>query len=191
MQEIEGRIYMRLREITGALIIIFLFLGLLSVELVQNGVALEDREELSISYSYNLTKRETRGTITASSYNIPVILRNSGTKISTNTTVTLTDEEMIDPSTHTPIPLYKENIFVEPGENVTILFSWNTTWNKNQNITISYFPTNQNVLRTDYNSGTQTFLLNIVGQKKSTPGFTIPLLFAAFLIIILIRRYRR
>ncbi|MFH1101354.1 MAG: hypothetical protein V1726_04890 [Methanobacteriota archaeon] len=160
--------------------------GLTLSGLIQNSIAQNERENVSIvDCSYNLTRRETRGRVMESWYNISVTFQNTGNKTSELTRIDLYEEV-------SPIPLKK---FIQIGENetLTIIYEWPTALFRNQNMTISFYPNSSAIQPNQYNSGEYEFLLQVVDEttSSSTPGFTFLFLPIALVVLLFLRRYRR
>lgn len=117
-------------------------------------------------------------------YEINVTLVNSGFSGSDELTVNLTDEEHFSLS---------KKIILNPGETKVVSFTWSTLLIKNQQIIISFYPSNPDIDWNQYNSGSKAFTLYITDEKDikatSTPGFEIVLvIIAVFIIIFLLEK---
>ena len=110
-------------------------------------------------------------------YEINVTLVNRGLEISDELTVNLTDEENFT--------LSKKTKFY-PSEIKVVSFTWSTLLIKNQQIIVSFYPSNQDIIWNQYNSGSKAFTLYMTNendiQAASTPGFELVLVITSILI---------
>ena len=117
--------------------------------------------------------------IIGKTYEINVTLVNSGLETTDEITVNLTDEEHFSLS---------RKIFLNPNETEIVSFNWSTLLIKDQQIKISYYPTNPDTNWNQYNSGSKIFTVLITDEKDtkatSTPGFEMVLVITSMLIII-------
>lgn len=153
-----------------------------SILFVENAGARENGSDLDIvgEPEYELINKITRdGNVIGWSYKINVKIKNNGDRQSEETVVRLTDEDDVSLS---------KTLKIDAGETENILFNWSAISNKDQNIEISFFPSNKDKAHTNYNSGSTTFTI-IIGDSDgvagtSTPGFELILTVLAVIIVI-------
>ena len=114
-------------------------------------------------------------------FEINVTIVNSGLGVSDELIVNLTDEEHFSLS---------REIILNPGETKVVSFTWSTLLIKNQQILVSFYPSNPDIDWNQYNSGSKSFILYISNEKDinttNTPGFEIVFVIIAMLIFILL-----
>jgi hypothetical protein len=130
--------------------------------------------------SYQLTNSIIKNNILiGQTYQINVTLYNSGYTRSIEFIVNLTDKDSS----------LKKNISLGPGETKVVSFTWSTVKIKDQRLIIYFFPSDLDVIRTRYNSGSKSLTIKIENDKElpatSTPGFEIILVITAIFIGIL------
>jgi len=112
-------------------------------------------------------------------YQINVTLYNNGYIKSKEFTVNLKDEDRS----------LNKNISLEPGKSKIVTFTWSTVKIKNQRLIIYFYPSDLDVIKTKYNSGSKSFTIKIKNDKElpaaSTPGFEIIIVLTAIFIAIL------
>jgi len=146
--------------------------------LINNAYATQTQISIKSEPSYKLIKNIIKNNVSISKiYEINVTLVNSGLGISDELTVNLTDEENFTLS---------KKIILNPDETKVVSFTWSTLLIKNQQIIISFYPSNQNIIWNQYNSGSQAFTLFMTDendiQATSTPGFELVLVITSILI---------
>ena len=157
-----------------------IFSAILFLSLTVNCFAEEDTYNISIKDepTYKLTNTILRdGRILGKSYKIDVVFTNSGAFKSDEIEVNLTDQEGFTLSQRT---------FFNPGETKTITFNWSTINIKNQELQINFYPSNQDIIRNNLNSGRKSLTIKVDVSSvpgASTPGFEIVLLIAAILCV--------
>jgi hypothetical protein len=128
--------------------------------------------------TYQLTKTfEKNGKILGKSFKIDIILCNAGNSKSDEIEINLTDQEGI---------LLSQRTFLEAGETKTITFNWSTINIINQNLRVSYYPSDLDTIWNKFNSGHKTFKIKVVDDSMtgtSTPGFEIILMLIAICCI--------
>lgn len=149
-----------------------------SLVFINNAYAVQTQISIKSEPSYKLIKDIIKNNISIGKiYEINVTLVNSGLGISDELTVNLTDEENFTLS---------KKIIINPGETKIISFTWSTLLIKNQQIIISFYPSDQDIIWNQYNSGSQAFTIYMTDennvQATSTPGFEIVLVIASILI---------
>jgi len=170
-------VFIKLKVLKKTIALIFL----LCVFLLSFTFIVQAQAELSIkgTPTYELTKQETVGNTLISRYNIYIIIENTGTSRSENTTINLTNTE--------GYPL-KEIFELQPGEEKNITFEYPTILETSQDLRIFYFPTHlEEDQWNELNSGSTTITLNAAndGTNGSSPGFEIIILFTAIMLITL------
>jgi len=164
-----------------ALIIYTLFLLLvLFLPLSENCNAEEGNAIISIlgEPTYKLNNTIVRdGRILGKTFQIDIVLVNTGNLKSDEIEINLTDEEGFSLSRRT---------YFEPGETKTISFTWSTINIRNQNLIVNYYPSDLDTLWNKYNSGSKTFTIKVVDSSvpgASTPGFEIIFLITALIVL--------
>jgi len=118
-------------------------------------------------------------------YQINVTLYNRGYSRSVEFIVNFTDEDSS----------LKKNISLEPGETKVVSFTWSTVKIKNQRLIIFYYPSDLDVVRTKYNSGSKSLTINIKDNTQlpatNTPGFEIILVLIAICIGVVRRKINK
>ncbi len=170
------------------LLIVFCFLALIfSLIVNEKCIAQGNRAEVSFvgSPTYRLTNKVDKNGIQGWTYEINVTLQNTGDKKSDELLINLSSEE---DSLH-------KTIILEPGNTTTVSFIWSTISDKDQEFNIRFYPTNIELPRTSYNSGSTSFTLVIEDvdkvPSKSTPGFGIILVFISLIISMIYLKKRR
>jgi len=130
--------------------------------------------------TYQLTNSIVKNNrIIGQTYQINVTLYNRGYTRSVEFIVNISDEDIS----------LKKNISLESGETKIVSFTWSTIKIKNQRLSISFYPSDIDVSRTKYNSGSKSFIIKIGNGKElpatSTPGFEIILIFTVIFMGIL------
>lgn len=125
--------------------------------------------------------------IIGKTFQINVTLHNSGDLRSDGITVNLTDQE--------GFTLRRDVLYIDPGKTEIASFIWSTTNIRNQQIIVSFYPTNLKTAWDDYNSGSTTLTIKIADEggvpATSTPGFEILVfLFAVATLMFFIRKNR-
>ena len=112
-------------------------------------------------------------------YEINVTIINNGLDVSDDLIVNLTDEEHFSLS---------RNIILNSSETKIVSFTWSTLLIKNQQILVSFYPSNPDIIWNQYNSGSKAFTIYISNDKDlkatDTPGFEIIYVITAMLIFI-------
>ncbi len=117
-------------------------------------------------------------------YEINITFINNGFNSSEELIVNFTDEEHFSLS---------KKIILNPSETKVVSFTWSTLLIKNQQIIVSFYPSNLDIDWNQYNSGSKAFTLYIKDDKDNTtntPGFEIILLIIAVLIFIFLLKKR-
>jgi len=163
-----------------------IFSAMLFYSLTINCYAEDDTYNISIKDepTYKLTNTILRdGRVLGKSYQIYVVITNSGAFKSDEIEVNLTDQEGYTLSQRT---------FFNPGETKTITFNWSTINIKNQELQINFYPSDLDIARNNLNSGKKSLTIKIEEGSvpgASTPGFEIGLLIAAILgVVFFIKR---
>ncbi len=130
-----------------------------------------------VDISYDLTKREQRGRIMESWYDVIIVVKNDGDQGSVPIIFLLIENED---------NILRNTSSFAAGETKTIVFEWATALFIDQNLTLNYYPYDEeDIARDSYNSGSQVFTVKVVDEKQTqTPGFT--LLFAVFAILFVV-----
>ena len=118
------------------LLTLFIFIGLLLGLLTENCCAELQHEDISIlgNPTYKLTNKVIKNNqVLGRTYLVNVTLYNAGNLRSKELTVNLTDEEGYSLSDYT---------YLDPGETKIISFYWSTMLNRDQQISINFFPSN-------------------------------------------------
>jgi hypothetical protein len=136
--------------------------------------------------SYQLKKSIIKNNkLIGQTYQINVTLYNSGYSRSVEFIVNLTDED----------GSLKKNISLEPGETKVVSFTWSTIKIKKQRLIINFYPSDLDVIRTKYNSGSKSLTINIKDNAQlpatSTPGFEIILVLIAICIVIVRKNFNK
>ena len=159
-----------------------IFSAILFFSLTVNCIAEDGSYDLSIKGepTYKLTNTIVKnGRVFGKSYQIDIVITNSGASKSDEIEVNLTDQEHYTLTQRT---------YFNAGETKTITFNWSTINIKNQELKINFYPSNQDTPRNDYNSGRKSLTLKVDDGSipgVSTPGFEIILLIAAILFVTL------
>jgi hypothetical protein len=100
--------------------------------------------------------------------------------------VNITDEEGFSLEKHS---------FFSPGESKIISFTWSTLLNRDQKITVNFFPSDLDTVWTQYNSGSKTFTIKIDDEDglpaTSTPGFEFVIVILAVIMYVFLDRKKR
>ena len=166
------------------IIIAFVFISLFSGLLIENCCAEEQRAEISIvgEPTYTLTSRVIKNNrVLGRTFLVGVTIHNAGNIKSEELVVNLSDEEGFSLANYT---------YLDPGETKTISFTWSTMINRDQRITISYFPANLDTPWNKYNSGSKTLTIKIGDEDglsaTSTPGFEFMLVIMAVIVFTIL-----
>jgi hypothetical protein len=127
---------------------------------------------------------EKNGRILGKSFQIDVIIGNSGNSKSDEIEINLTDQEGF---------ILSQRTFFKAGESKTITFNWSTMNIRNQELYIRFYPSKVDTIRNKFNSGQKTFTIKVVDKGMSgtsTPGFEIFLLLSAIICFTYILRKR-
>jgi hypothetical protein len=163
---------------------IFLFLNLI---VNVNCIAQKNRAEVSFlgEPTYELVNKLEKNTIIAWTYNIEVILQNTGDKKSDELFVNLSIKG----------DSLKQRVIIEPGNTSTASFTWPFFSDKDQKFNVNFYPVDMGTPRNVYNSGKTSFTLIIEEadglSSTSTPGFEIILLISSFVIISILLRKKQ
>lgn len=161
------------------------FLGILFLSLSDNCNAEEDSAFISIlgEPTYKLNNTIVRdGKTLGKTFQIDVVMGNTGDSISDEIEVNITDEEGFSLSRRT---------FFEPGETKTISFTWSTINIRNQKLRVFYYPSDLDTTWNKYNSGSKIFTIKVDDVSvpgASTPGFEIIFLLTAVIGITYIMK---
>lgn len=162
------------------LLFIIIFFGISFSSLLEICSAEESDVNISIldepTYKLNNTIIK-NGKILGKTYQINIILGNTGSIKSDEIEVNLTDEEGFTLTQRT---------YFEPGETKTIYFTWSTIKIKNQNLKVYFYPFDTDTLWTKYNSGNKKFTIKVVDDGMTgttTPGFEMILLIMTIISI--------
>ena len=165
---------------------IFLFIGLFSEIIIERSSAEEQRAEILIlgEPTYTLTNKVIKNNrVIGRTYIIDVTFYNSGDARSEELVVNLTDEEGFS---------LENIIFLNPGETKIISFTWSTIINRDQRVTVNFFPLNLDVDRTQYNSGSKVFTIKIGDGSNlpatSTPGFELIVMIIAIIVFMFFQK---
>ena len=163
-------------------------LYLLTCSFFVTTVSAVERHGANVSFAkeptYELVNRLTKNNkVIGWVFHINVYLQNTGDRRSEELIVNLSDEEGFS---------LMKTIYLDPGENKTVTFTWSTISSKDQQLTIKYFPADLDTIWNKYNSGTTTLKV-IVEDKDSVPatgipGFEIPLLMLTLIFIVLYQK---
>jgi len=166
------------------LLISFLFFGVFSNILIDICSAEDKNYNISIiDVSYEFVKTVGSGTQIFEYFNINVILRNFGSAGSEDITIELVDEDNL-------IPLTKTYEFAA-GESKTFIYDdYVISGTGDHPITINFYPTNNSVEKTQYNSGSRALVVNkeVSSGENSTPSFEFITLLVAIAAILLFRK---
>lgn len=167
--------------------IVFLFIGLFLGLLIENCYAEEQRAEISIigEPTYTLTNRVIKDNkVLGRTFLVDVTIHNAGNLRSEELVVNLSDEEGFSLANYT---------YLDPGETKIISFTWSTMINRDQKITINYFPLDLDADWNQYNSGSKTVMIKIEDglPATSTPGFEIISVIMAIIILAFLWKKKR
>jgi hypothetical protein len=164
-------------------LILFLFLG------IANHICISEEQQAEIIFvgepTYTLKNElKNNNVIVGRSYVINIVLQNIGNNKSEKLVVKISDEEGFSLTNHTQ--LY-------PGVTKTISFNWATLLNRDQQITVNFFPSDLDKIWTRYNSGKKTFTIKINDAEDgltatNTPGFEIIIVFCAVIMNVILFR---
>jgi len=165
-------------------LIIALLITVISIILTNNVLAREGGYDLDFvgEPEYKLIDTVSReGQTIGWSYQIYINIENNGDAQSKETILKITDEDDITLS---------KTIQLDPGQTENVTFNWSAVSNKDQNIEVSFSPSNLDIDKNQYNTGSTSFTL-IIDEKDSsveenTPGFEFILMFISLLIVTLI-----
>ena len=151
--------------------------------------AAENKAKLEIDGepTYNLLRKVTKGgEAIGYTYEIIFTLKNTGRIMSEETIVNLTDEEGF---------ALVRTIHLDSGESEEIILTWSTLSERDQMLTVNYFPKNFDTVWNEYNSGSKTFKI-IIGDEDSlaaasTPGFELIIFLASILICSILLKKKK
>ncbi|DAC73299.1 MAG TPA: hypothetical protein DSN98_01180 [Thermoplasmata archaeon] len=126
-------------------------------------------------------------------YNIIAVLQNSGDVKSDEISVFFYDPEY-NKTTTPPIKLTPFNVSLNPDENKTfILNNWPTPLTGDVLINVSFKPSLSDVLKTQDNSGSYVYHLQIGATRKttSTPGFEVAVVLFAILALLVKKQIKK
>jgi len=155
-----------------SIILLFSFVEIINAE--------ENPFEISIvdEPTYKLTKIiERNGRIIGKSYQISIILTNTGYQKTDQIEINMSDQEGF---------VLTQRTFINAGETKTITFNWSTIKIINQELKINYYPSDLDTPLNKYNSGQKIFKIKIAENGMpgtSTPGFEIILLIISILVV--------
>lgn len=133
--------------------------------------------------TYNLKNTlEKNGRILGKTYQIDIILGNSGNIDSEEIEVNLSDQEGF---------ILSQRTFIKAGETKTITFNWSTMNIRNQELEINFYPSDTGTLHNKFNSGHKIITIKVTDKGMSgtsTPGFEIFMLLSAIIITYLWRK---
>lgn len=143
----------------------------------------EDRDyNISIGdATYEVIKIDDSKTTVVVYYKIGIVLHNSGNKISDDITLEMKDA----------LGVYPRNGTILPGESREFVFDdWPLMGLGEHLIDIGFYPTDLNIPRGEYNSGSTSLVLSADGKgdDKSTPGFELVSLMSAIALYLFIRK---
>jgi hypothetical protein len=170
-----------------SLTVTVIFLGTIFGIFINGASAEEDRAEISFKSepTYILTDEITRnGRVIGRTYEINIVLQNTGSKKLDELTVNITDEEGFS---------LKKLVDINPSETETITFTWSTLLLRTQKITVNYFPSSSTPPSNSYNTGKTAFSIIMEEDEgvtaTSTPGFEFLITILSLLsLIITIRK---
>ncbi len=157
---------------------LIIFLGVTFYSLTEKCYAEEYLSDISIQGepTYIVTNTIIKNDrILGKTFQIDILLSNTGNLKSDEIEVNLTDEEGYAISQRT---------YFEPGETKTISFTWSTINIRNQILKVSFYPSDLDTLWNKYNSGYKTFTIKVDENgipATSTPGFEILLTIIAII----------
>jgi len=164
----------------------------LSYFLVLTPVCLGQQANVSLKdVSVQLTQtRPPIGTTIIREYRITAVLRNTGDTDSVNITVKLKDPQ---PGLNATLVFQPQSSSLKPNEEKTFVFeNWPTSLSGDIALNVSFQPSSPNVLLSEYNSGSYTYVLH-TGENsttKSTPGFEILIVLIAVLAFLFTKKIR-
>jgi len=169
------------------IVIVSLFVGLFLGLLIENCSADEQRAEISIigEPTYKLTNKVIKNNrVLGRTFLVDVTIHNAGDLRSEELVVNFTDEEGFS---------LADYIYLDPGETKIISFTWSTMLNRDQEITINYFPADIDATWNKYNSGSKTVMIKIEDglPATSTPGFEFLLVIIAVILIAFLLKKKR
>jgi len=178
----------KLKVLIGITIVLF-FTSLFSGLLIENCSAEEQRAEVSIlgEPTYTLTNKVIKNNrVLGRTYIVSVTIHNAGNLRSKELVVNLSDEEGFSLSNYT---------YLDPGETKITSFTWSTTINRDQRVTINFFPSDIDAEWNKYNSGSKTFMIKIRDKSglpaTSTPGFEFLLVIIVVILIAFLLKKKR
>ena len=149
-----------MKKIIFIMVLGALFIGNISGILVDRCVATEEYIISMDEPTYEFVSSMEKGERIYSTFNINVILHNSGTAITPKIVVELTDDD--------EIPMYR-NGTIDPGDSKSFVFNnvvFRPVEGKNEyNAYISYYP-EDNYLQDDENQGETTLILKLPGDDE-------------------------
>lgn len=176
-------------KFNSLIIIMYLFatcFSLLSLLVSEGCTAQENRAEISFlgKPTYKLVSTADKN-LGVWRYEINVTLQNTGNKKSDELTVNLKSET----------DSLNETTIIEPKNTSLITFQWGTISDKDQEITISFYPSAVDAVKNPYNSGSTSFTI-IVGDidpppSEKTPGFEIFVMVLSLISITIYFRNKR
>ena len=159
--------------------IIFLAIVLvfsMSINVVANRAEVSFAEEPTYKQINEIVRN---GEIFGRTFEVYIKLKNTGNVESQDLTVNLTDIEGFT---------IEDNLSIGPGETETITFVWSTVINKNQRLITSFYPSDVDADRNQYNHGSKSFVIkssDLDGvPASSTPGFEILIFILSAILVI-------
>ena len=118
-------------------------------------------------------------------YYINVSLHNSGGEPS------IPMDVMIIEDGHVICPYRCQNVSIDIHENKIFTFDWCTPL-ASKSIEITYAPSNPETLKNEYNSGSQSIIMEAEesNQEESTPGFELTIIIVSIVTLCIIFRKR-
>lgn len=162
---------------------IFMFLYILSCLLFNITVAEEEYYEIRIvEKDYDIIRIKEINNRTVVYFNINITLHNLGNLVSEDITVKIEDED----------GWYVRNDTLQPHESKKFIFDNHPLLGSGEHrINISYYPTNKNVVLTDYNHGEDVLFLLSENKNNFTPGFEVGFLIITIVVYVLISKYNK
>jgi hypothetical protein len=168
---------------------LFLIISLFSGLIIKYCSAEEQQADISIigDINYTLTNRLVKNNrVIGRTFEVSVTLQNVGNKKSDELVVNLSDEEGFSLSNLT---------YLDPGETKVITFIWSTMINRDQKITINFFPSDIGIDWNEYNKGSKNCLIKIKDNDgltaTNTPGFEFLLIILAIMLIVIVSKKRK
>ncbi len=115
-------------------------------------------------------------------FNISITLLNLGNLVSDDITVRIEDED----------GWYIRNDTLQPHESKKFIFDNHPFLGSDEHrINISYYPTDKNIVLTEYNHGEDILLLLSEDKNNFTPGFEAYFLIVTIISYIIISKYKK